>query len=220
MERLNQGIAGFLERIQKTKEELSRRKGERRQRFEEVVVKSKEVFLRRNAFFEEKAEEYGLLRALETLNQKKLSNKGLITRYFPYEIFEENFRFYCQINRLEGNEIRPIKKEEDLLEILMIPVEEVILSWELLWDGNHIVEIGIDGNFNKVEISAGTAVFSRIFKDFMEGNLCFGQGYFRSFELPDSFLEENLRTSLLEACENSGFYYANFGFSPNRNFRF
>lgn len=118
-----------MERLIRAIEAARQRKEEKRQRREETVALINNEYQKRNASFQEKAKDYGLIQTLVKLNQERLQGKGTITPFLPYQIIGEYPRYTYQVNTTRGGfEMGFIKGGRDILKALEIPVEKAVMS--------------------------------------------------------------------------------------------
>jgi hypothetical protein len=187
-------MAGIIERIRPTlkptlKEDLS----------EAFFGLQSECFIRNQQFLE-KAREFSIPQELTRLAEE---NKGTITPFLPLQaqVIEKKHKVYqIQINTPEGLVIKELKNKSDFSQVLAIPQEKLVISWDVSWDNFKLIRVEMDGNFRDLKIFGGPAAL-RLPK-VPENPSAYGNRYSSLLSLSDEDFQSKFSEELKKASKN------------------
>jgi len=197
-------MAGIIERIRPTlKEDLS----------EAFFGLQSECFIRNQQFLE-KAGKFSIPQELTRLAEE---NKGTITPFLPLQaqVIEKKHKVYqIQINTPEGLVIKELKNKSDFSQVLAIPQEKLVISWDVSWDNFKLIRVEMDGNFRDLKIFGGAAAL-RLPK--VPENPVYGNWYSSLLSLSDEDFQSKFSEELKKASKNPWWSLASLaGIYPTR----
>lgn len=174
-----------------------------------------ECFIRNQQFLD-KAGKFSIPQELTRLAEE---NEGTITPFLPLQaqvqVIEKKHKVYqIQINTPEGLVIKELKNKSDFSQVLAIPQEKLVISWDVSWDNFKLIRVEMDGNFRDLKIFGGAAAL-RLPK--VPENPVYGNWYSSLLSLSDEDFQSKFSEELKKASKKSRWALASLaGIYPTR----